>query len=294
MKKKRENRAKTDYSRCDIYSLGILFKRDYLSYLLNLDVPKHHNKKDLYDLRKNENISFLFEELVNFMTEEMPLKRPNAEGVRKNPFFWDANMKIQFLRNVSEYVEGNKSNKEKFNEIEERALKKLFVVEIQHNIGNNDDRKKETEGWIDFLVENEEVYEEAIRFIKQENDESIFCLVKLILSIVNSLKILIIFVEIYIFFNFQYDADDSNIIKSQLNASNPEEYLNFWLSKFELIGFLYYVMEEYMNKLFPTFYSTQTPKRVLGNRRMSSVLIERPNIRRNLCEIDANGEGCHF
>lgn len=202
MKKKRENRAKTDYSRCDIYSLGILFQRDYLSYLLNLDVPKHHSKKDLYDLRKNKNISFLFEELVNFMTEEMPLKRPNAEGVRKSPFFWDANMKIQFLRNVSEYVEGNKSNIEKLNEIKERALKKLFVVEIQHNNGNNDDRKKKTEDWIDFLVENEEVYEEAIRFITQESDKSIFCLVKLILSIVNSLKILIIFVEIYIFLIF--------------------------------------------------------------------------------------------
>lgn len=202
MLRKREKNTKIDYSKCDIFSLGILFKTEYLSFLLDLNEAKCHEKEDLRELRKSEKITFLFEELVNFMTEDKPLKRPNAEGVRKNPFFWNAEIKLQFLKNVAEFVKDKKINEKKFNEIEKRALNKLFIVNIHQNINiasGSENRKKETEGWTDFLVEDKDVYAEVMKSIGQGNrkyyntkdglarSKSIFCLVNLILLIVSEL-----------------------------------------------------------------------------------------------------------
>lgn len=200
MFKKKEEKAKIDYSRCDVFSLGILFKTEYLSFLLGLEHSKCHSKEDLRELRKKGKITFLFEELVNFMTEEKSLKRPNAEGVRKNPFFWNAEMKLQFLRNVAEFMKETKMDEKVIREIGERALKKLFIVNIDQNIeivnriGN---RKNKTAGWIDFLFEDKEVYDELMQLIGQEKrkcintkyglerEKSIFFLVNLILLIVS-------------------------------------------------------------------------------------------------------------
>ena len=105
------------------------------------------------------------------MTEIDPTKRPDAEGVRKNPFFWkDPKKKVRFLKAVDDYRNRHETDPKKIQELESEAAKKL---------PNNN--------WIQFFNDKKEIQSEVTKYLKgnNKNSESIFDLVELLLFIVS-------------------------------------------------------------------------------------------------------------
>lgn len=157
-----------NFSKCDIYSLGMVIIQDYV----DIDITdKTSTSRSLSNRRQKGKISFSCEELANFMTEIDPTKRPDAEGVRKNPFFWkDPEKKMRFLKSVDEYRNRHATDQKKILAFESEAVKKL---------PNNN--------WIQFFGENKDVQSEIMKYLKDKNKDSksIFDLVELILFIVS-------------------------------------------------------------------------------------------------------------
>ncbi|KAL7012165.1 hypothetical protein ACKWTF_014663 [Chironomus riparius] len=146
-----------NYSKCDIYSLGMVIKKDYLNSI---------DKKESLDMNL-----MICEELVNFMTEKDPTSRPDVEAVRKNPFFWDVTQKLKFLEHVHEYGDGHTTDPD---------MKKR----IENMIRNR-------KNWVNSLKQDDKMTMEIEKYMKKKRkeqkgaEESIFALVEFILFIVS-------------------------------------------------------------------------------------------------------------
>lgn len=146
-----------NYSKCDIYSLGMVIKRDYLELI--------SDKKSL-DMNHKA-----CEELVNFMTEKEPTNRPEAETVRKNPVFWNAKQRLNFLKHVHEYGESHTADPDIKKKIEN-------MIRFRKN-------------WVYAIQFDKKVTLEIQKYIQKKKKEqvgaekSIFSLIELILFIVS-------------------------------------------------------------------------------------------------------------
>ncbi|CAG9810666.1 unnamed protein product [Chironomus riparius] len=144
-----------NYSKCDIYSLGMVIKKDYLNSI---------DKKESLDMNL-----MICEELVNYMTEKDPTSRPDVETVRKNPVFWDVTQKLKFLEHVHEYGDGHTTDP-------------FMKKRIENMIRNR-------KNWVNSLKLDDKMTMEIEKYMKKKRKEqkgaekSIFALVELILFI---------------------------------------------------------------------------------------------------------------
>lgn len=65
-----------------------------------------------------------------------------------------------------------------------------------------------------------------------------------------------------------------------LKSSEQDIYISFWLSKFDLITYLYYTMQDDMKKIEGKLYSQECESKVLRRRSMSIEDDQKPNRKR--------------
>jgi len=183
-----------NFSKCDIYSLGMVIIQDYV----DIDITdKISTSRSLANRRQKGKITFSCEELANFMTEIDPTKRPDAEGVRKNPFFWkDPEKKIRFLKSVDEYRNRHETDLKRIRDIESEAVKKLPNNSWIYLFGEKTATRSNIEGVLHhpFFWKKEkilnffkapEVILEIFDYLNDKSEKSIFDLVEFILLIVS-------------------------------------------------------------------------------------------------------------
>jgi len=138
-----------------------------------LDTETILTRNDLAKHRIDGKISLLSEEFAIFTTTTDPRKRPYAEAVRKNPFFWNTQKNFKFLRDVHHFAfERNATNKEVIKTIENQAF-------ILYNVKNNKNAE-ERYSWIDRLAKDEKIYNEIKAFIEKEDEKGEKSMKKLI------------------------------------------------------------------------------------------------------------------
>lgn len=160
-----------DYKKCDIYSLGRVF-----DHTLTFDT-NHERRQNLKEFQGFGNVDITAALLILHMTDLDPNKRVNVEGVLRNPIFWNAERKIEFLRVANGYAQSPIRDNKRIDEINEKA-KKIFK-----NNSKNEGLKQTWPRCIEDVKCRKEI-DIYLREVKL-NEKSVFDLVKLILYLVS-------------------------------------------------------------------------------------------------------------